>query len=121
VPRAFTTPRAQGYAGTAAFVRGSHSHLRSSPHAPDAQPATQSSKRKKGQTSLTSFLTPKGGAEEAPKPQLKASSSGRPAPTLLAVSYGIGKKELDEEGRSITLEFENFFAVGLYVPNAGAP
>ena len=35
----------------------------------------------------------------------------------LSVTYGIGEKEYDEEGRNITLEFENFYLVNCYVPN----
>lgn len=34
------------------------------------------------------------------------------------VSYGIGIKEHDNEGRVITLEFENFYLVNCYTPNA---
>ena len=35
------------------------------------------------------------------------------------VTYGIGKKEHDKEGRVITLEFPKFFLVNVYVPNSG--
>ncbi|XP_055683954.1 exodeoxyribonuclease [Lutzomyia longipalpis] len=35
------------------------------------------------------------------------------------VTYGIGDAELDEEGRAITAEFEKFYLVCVYVPNAG--
>ena len=34
------------------------------------------------------------------------------------VSYGIGKEEHDKEGRVITLEFEKFYLVNIYVPNS---
>lgn len=34
------------------------------------------------------------------------------------VTYGIGKEEHDKEGRVITAEFEKFFLVTAYVPNA---
>lgn len=34
------------------------------------------------------------------------------------VSYGIGIEEHDQEGRVITLEFENYFFVTVYTPNA---
>ena len=34
------------------------------------------------------------------------------------VTYGIGIEEHDKEGRVITLEFENFFIVDCYTPNA---
>ncbi len=36
----------------------------------------------------------------------------------LSVSYGIGSPEHDSEGRSITLEMEDFYLVNVYVPNA---
>ncbi|XP_059618522.1 DNA-(apurinic or apyrimidinic site) endonuclease [Phlebotomus argentipes] len=35
------------------------------------------------------------------------------------VTYGIGDAELDEEGRVCTAEFEKFYLVCVYVPNAG--
>lgn len=37
----------------------------------------------------------------------------------ISVKEGIGKKEHDEEGRTLTLEFEKFYLVSCYVPNAG--
>jgi exodeoxyribonuclease-3 len=36
----------------------------------------------------------------------------------LSVRYGIGVEELDTEGRLITLEYEDFFLVTCYTPNA---
>lgn len=36
----------------------------------------------------------------------------------LSVTYGIGIEEHDNEGRVITLEFENFYLVNVYVPNS---
>lgn len=36
----------------------------------------------------------------------------------LSVSYGIGKEEHSHEGRAITLEFEKFYLVNVYTPNA---
>lgn len=36
----------------------------------------------------------------------------------LAVRYGIGVDAYDAEGRAITLEFENFYVVNVYVPNS---
>ena len=36
----------------------------------------------------------------------------------LKVTYGIGKQEHDKEGRIITLEFEKFYLVTNYTPNA---
>ena len=38
--------------------------------------------------------------------------------TPLSVSYGIGIPEHDTEGRVITLEYENFYLVCVYTPNA---
>ena len=35
------------------------------------------------------------------------------------VTYGIGNKKYDKEGRVITLEFPKFFLVNVYVPNSG--
>ena len=36
----------------------------------------------------------------------------------LSVSYGMGIKEHDKEGRVITLEFENFYMITVYTPNS---
>lgn len=36
----------------------------------------------------------------------------------LAVSYGVGDQDEEPEGRIITLEFESFYLVNVYVPNA---
>ena len=36
----------------------------------------------------------------------------------LSVRYGVGEEALDHEGRLITLEFEHFFLVTCYTPNA---
>ena len=36
----------------------------------------------------------------------------------ISVKYGIGKEEHDQEGRVITLEFENFYIVNIYTPNS---
>ena len=36
----------------------------------------------------------------------------------VSVSYGIGMEEHDQEGRVITLEFEEFFLVNVYTPNS---
>ena len=37
----------------------------------------------------------------------------------LSVHYGLHENKFDDEGRVITLEFENFYYVACYVPNAG--
>ena len=36
----------------------------------------------------------------------------------ISVTYGIGIEEHDKEGRVITLEFESFYMVNIYTPNA---
>lgn len=36
----------------------------------------------------------------------------------LSVAYGIGIEEHDKEGRVITLEFENYYVITVYVPNS---
>ena len=36
----------------------------------------------------------------------------------LSVTYGVGNPELDTEGRLITLEFEDFYLITCYTPNA---
>jgi exodeoxyribonuclease III len=38
----------------------------------------------------------------------------------ISVVYDIGIAKHDREGRTITLEFDKFFLVGVYVPNSGA-
>ena len=38
--------------------------------------------------------------------------------TPLSVSYGLGNPELDNEGRLITLEYQDFYLVTCYTPNA---
>ena len=36
----------------------------------------------------------------------------------ISVSYGIGVEEHDHEGRAITLEYDNFYLLNVYTPNA---
>ena len=36
----------------------------------------------------------------------------------ISVTYGVGVEELDMEGRLITLEYENFYLITCYTPNA---
>lgn len=44
----------------------------------------------------------------------------KPAPyPVLKFTSGIGKKDLDNEGRVTTAEFADFFVVNVYTPNAG--
>ena len=37
----------------------------------------------------------------------------------LSVKFGLGNKNFDNEGRLITLEFDEYFLINAYVPNAG--
>lgn len=37
----------------------------------------------------------------------------------ISVHYGLDDEKYDDEGRVITLEYDNFYFVGAYVPNAG--
>ena len=39
-------------------------------------------------------------------------------PTPISVQYGLGDPQLDTEGRLITLEFQSFYLVTCYTPNA---
>ncbi len=36
----------------------------------------------------------------------------------LSVKYGLGEREIEEEGRIITLEFDEFYLVNVYTPNS---
>jgi exodeoxyribonuclease III len=36
-----------------------------------------------------------------------------------SVSYGLGLSDIDQEGRVITLEFDNFYLIHVYTPNSG--
>lgn len=38
----------------------------------------------------------------------------------VSAAFGMGDEEYDSEGRVITLEFEDFYLVNCYVPNAKA-
>ena len=41
-----------------------------------------------------------------------------PRKPVLSVSYGLGIDEHDHEGRVVTVEFEDFYLVNVYVPNS---
>ncbi len=36
------------------------------------------------------------------------------------VTYGIGKKEHDQEGRVVTAEFQDYYLISAYIPNSGS-
>lgn len=61
------------------------------------------------------------GYEEYLYPAEKKGYSGTMIYTRIkpiSVEYGIGVDEYDQEGRTITLEFDNFYLVNCYVPNS---
>jgi hypothetical protein len=72
---------------------------------------------------LISFFKPKESTGDSPPDAAAepgasdASSAG--GPQVASVSFGIGDREHDQEGRSITIEYADFFVVALYVPNSG--
>ena len=37
----------------------------------------------------------------------------------ISITYGIGSKQHDEEGRVLTMEFEKFYIVACYTPSSG--
>ncbi|CAG0882890.1 unnamed protein product, partial [Darwinula stevensoni] len=37
----------------------------------------------------------------------------------ISISYGMGKPKFDQDGRIITAEYDNFYLINVYVPNAG--
>jgi exodeoxyribonuclease III len=123
----------KGYAGTAAFVRKS---IRGPPATalgpglivksgctPPAAP--------KVRKSIASFfkptaLTSPSSEEITCAVSISTSSTDSTienevssGPHVISASFGIGHETHDCEGRSITLVFEQFFIVALYVPNSG--
>lgn len=53
---------------------------------------------------------------------LEVSAQDTTSPSVykpMSITYGIGHEKHDGEGRAITIEFEHFFLVTLYVPNSG--
>jgi len=51
--------------------------------------------------------------------KIKAESHGRDVDRVLRIRFGTGDAEADAEGRSITVEYETFIILALYVPNSG--
>lgn len=75
------------------------------------------------ETKILKEQTPfhKEGYEEYLYPALKKGYSGTMVYTRIhpeSVTYGIGEEEYDQEGRTITLEFKDFYVVNSYVPNS---
>lgn len=78
--------------------------------------AIQESKMQEGQLEL---MTP--GYHQYMNSAVKKGYSGTMVfskEKALDVTYGIGIEEHDQEGRVITLEYENFYFVNVYVPNS---
>lgn len=90
----------KGYSGTAVFLR-------------------QRGEQKPKQTSIGSFFAPKTGTK---KKEEKRTSADLPISqeqlTATNVSYGIGKT-IDNEGRTIVVEFPWGTLTNVYVPNSG--
>lgn len=86
-------------------------------------------KKKKTQASIASFFGRPNNAAEKKKEQGDEGGNRQPtgaSPELprglapLAVTMGVPEAGCDDEGRSITLEYDAFYVIGLYVPNSGA-
>jgi exodeoxyribonuclease III len=92
----------KGYSGTAVFVK------------------ERAGKKKAKQASIGSFFSAK--SEDAPKNEGKESSSSLPvsAETLMptSVTYDLGKA-VDNEGRTIIMEYPWATVTNVYVPNSG--
>lgn len=91
----------KGYSGTAVFVK-------------------DHGKKKKTQKSIAGFFKPKGEAKETNGKQNKTQGSDDTAAQVQhsGVSYGIGK-DIDKEGRSITVDYPFATITNVYVPNSG--
>lgn len=92
----------KGYSGVAVFVKGNLPQPKS--NLKDKKPT--SSKK------IQSFFKPSV-QEEVPK-----TNEGHQSHKVLSVWYGMDKP-VDKEGRMITVEYESFFVVLVYVPNSG--
>ncbi|CAM9332080.1 unnamed protein product [Pylaiella littoralis] len=136
----------KGYSGTAVFFTkqakewtgdGGGSGATGNGLPSDDEPA----KKKPKQEKISSFFSPKSkqknknqqSEKEAPTPAPASSEStatsseaapplpgGRSGLEVLSVRFGVGGgTEHNTEGRSITVEYEKFFVVTVYVPNSG--
>jgi len=117
----------KGYSGVCVLAKA---RLPDSGSPRDSQDTTNASPAKKSiQPSAASFFggsgTKKEDEEEEEEEKKKASPAANKnysGPSLLAVSEGLGEfggGYLDE-GRVLTMEFEEFFLTFAYVPNSGA-
>lgn len=94
----------KGYSGVAIFVKGNH----------------KKQKKASNSNTLTSMWSNKGD---------KKSSSNNTNDTIteksdsslnvIDVKYELDDKKFAGEGRTITIEFDNFYFIGCYVPNSG--
>lgn len=113
----------KGYAGTGVFYKSVHSIDGIQFGESVEETCSSSSSSKKKTSKLTSFFAPKktGVPEEVPVLEKLASESTVEGmkERIISIKYGIDVPELDNEGRSITVEYNNFFVVNLYVPNSG--
>ncbi len=76
----------------------------------------QETKLQKGQIDLE-FLGYTSYWNYADKPGYSGTVGNTRKP-VLSVSYGLGIDEHDHEGRVVTVEFEDFYLVNVYVPNS---
>ena len=122
----------KGYAGTAVFVK-----RRQDQQEPQEQQQQQQQSQEKKQTTMQSFFGSKSkkskkstpakkdsdsNKERDPLPSSSTSTSLPVAASVLVpenVSYGIKKKDHDQEGRTITVDFPLFSMTNVYVPNSG--
>eukprot|EP00587_Corethron_hystrix_P006177 CAMPEP_0113313114 /NCGR_PEP_ID=MMETSP0010_2-20120614/9665_1 /TAXON_ID=216773 ORGANISM="Corethron hystrix, Strain 308" /NCGR_SAMPLE_ID=MMETSP0010_2 /ASSEMBLY_ACC=CAM_ASM_000155 /LENGTH=527 /DNA_ID=CAMNT_0000169057 /DNA_START=374 /DNA_END=1957 /DNA_ORIENTATION=- /assembly_acc=CAM_ASM_000155 len=119
----------KGYSGTVVFVRrgcvhfqGMKGEKKSEENGEtSASSSSSSSKGKKKQKSISQFFSKSKNTETEKDAPLKVADSHADYPPIPSsiVSYGIGWKEHDEEGRSITLDLPHLTLTNLYVPNSG--
>ncbi|KAG5178003.1 Endonuclease/exonuclease/phosphatase [Tribonema minus] len=106
----------KGYSGTVVFT--------AKPPAETARAAAENGSRK--QAKLTAFFGKSASdavaaaAKDDVAPEAGPIVTGGSAPKVVGVRHGIGADaDHGGEGRAITIEYEKFFVVCLYVPNSG--
>jgi len=108
----------KGYSGCACFIRASFSdtaHLMSS-----ASSSSSSSTQK--QKSIAKFFQPSTSSSSSSlidSPSKMASSASSPVTSAVAIQLDFPSAPHKGEGRAITVEFEKFILVNVYVPNSG--
>ena len=96
----FCSVAKKGYSGTAVFTKkGSASNVK----IVGAGDGTFCPAMKSGNGTISSYF--------GTKSKSKSSSSNR----IVSIRFGTGESQADAEGRSITVEYESFYVVNLYV------